>query len=439
MLGGSLASAPLRAVFEQLGNAHREVEEKVHALEQDASYKQGVIDKQNGEIRSLKGEIDTQVQEIDQRKGENSSLEKTKHEQAQQISHLQQQLSALRQVSFETADEAAPAARATSLSDALSVSVAGLQNETLREENNTLQTNGSQEQRRAEQSSQEQRRGDGGEAGSKRDGPAALEGPAKLPRTEPAQPAQPAKAADAELGYAAADAGGSAVDDGSGTEESVALASVASDATEEMITEAELPGASLAEGGPNVVPEIGEIGEIGETAGAGAPCAEVLGGAEDTAMGGGAQQAAEEAEALVGGGGGGPEAAASGALMRLEEQKEDQLLPPTPPTAAKWPVLQLVHFSVSVKETKEGDAAWGKETVLALKQDGSLYAFASAGPGADLSRQGAEVAEGSCGRCLLGPVEDPASVDPAEMRMQHTPLPGAQKVVVLRQGQLICD
>ena len=125
--------------------------------------------------------------------------------------------------------------------------------------------------------------------------------------------------------------------------------------------------------------------------------------------------------------------------MRLEEQKEDQLLLPTPPTAAKWPVLQLVHFSVSVKETKEGDAAWGKETVLALKQDGSLYAFASAGPGADLSRQGAEVAEGSCGRCLLGPVEDPASVDPAEMRMQHTPLPRAQKVVVLRQGQLICD
>ena len=408
MLGGSLASA--RAVFEQFGNAFREVEEKVLALEQDASYKQGVIDKQNGEIRSLKGEIDTQVQEIDQkmgeidqRKGENSSLEKTKHEQAQQISHLQLLLSALR------------------------------------EENNTLQTNGSQEQRRAEQRSQEQRRGDSGEAGSKRDGPAALEGPAKLPRTEPTQPAQPAKAADAELGYAAADAGGSAVDDGSGTEESVALASVASDATEEMITEAELPGASLAEGGPNVVPEIGEIGEIGETAGAGAPCAEVLGGAEDTAMGGGAQQAAEEAEALVGGGGGGPEAAASGALMRLEEQKEDQLLPPTPPTAAKWPVLQLVHFSVSVKETKEGDAAWGKETVLALKQDGSLYAFASAGPGADLSRQGAEVAEGSCGRCLLGPVEDPASVDPAEMRMQHTPLPRAQKVVVLRQGQLICD
>ena len=130
------------------------------------------------------------------------------------------------------------------------------------------------------------------------------------------------------------------------------------------------------------------------------------------------------------------EAAPSGALLQLQEREAHQLLPPSAGVAPA--VLQLVHFS---SVAKDGDVSGDKETVLALRQDGSLYAFASTGPGTDLSRQGAEVAEGSggsCGRCLLGPVDAPASVDPAEMRMEQC-VDGSKKhvkVVVARQGKL---
>ena len=368
MSGGSDTMAPLNAVLETFGREVSVLTEKVSALEKDASSKTGVIDKQKGEISSLKAEVDERVQQIDSLKGEISGVKKTMDERAQQITDLQKQLSA-------------------SLKE----------NETLLEENKTLQTIGSPEQRKD----------DAGAAGSKRDGSAALEDgqPAKAQRTE--------AAADAALSYAVADAGGGAAEDGSGTP--------SSDATEEMITETALPEASLAEAGLSAVAEVDEIcDEIGEGASEGAD--EGAGeGAGEGAPGEGTPEAAASSEA-----------GASGALLQLQEREADRLLPPSAGVAQA--VLQLVHYSSDVKDDA---GAWIKETVLALRQDGSLYAFASTSSGADLSRQGAEAAEGSagsCGRCLLGPVDEPASVEPAEMRMQHGP---KKMVVVARQGEFV--
>ena len=136
MSGGSDTMAPLNAVLETFGREVSVLTEKVSALEKDASSKTGVIDKQKGEISSLKAEVDERVQQIDSLKGEISGVKKTMDERAQQITDLQKQLSA-------------------SLKE----------NETLLEENKTLQTIGSPEQRKD----------DAGAAGSKRDGPAASE------------------------------------------------------------------------------------------------------------------------------------------------------------------------------------------------------------------------------------------------------------------------
>ena len=365
MSGGPVDMAPINAVLEKFGHEVGVLTEKVRALEGDDTSKMGAIDKQNkeisglkvvidkqkGEISGLKGEVNEQVQKISDQMGEISGLKKTMDEQAQKISELQKQLSA-------------------SLKE----------NKTLREE--TLQTAGSPEQKKA----------DAGAAGSKRDGSAALEDrqPAKAQRTE-----------------AAADAGGGAADDGSGTPSSDATEEMI---TPEMVTATDRPGASLAEAGLDTVSEMGD--EIGDEIGEGAP--------GEGAPGEGTPEAAASSEA-----------GASGALLQLQEREDDRLLPPSAGVAPA--VLQLVHYKT---DAKEGDVSWIKEIVLALRQDGSLYAFASTGPGTDLSRQGAEAAEGpaaSCGRCLLGPVDAPASVDPTEMRMQHGP---KKMVIVARQGKL---
>ena len=380
MSGGPVDMAPINAVLEKFGHEVGVLTEKVRALEGDDTSKMGAIDKQNKEISGLKVVIDKQ-------KGEISGLKGEVNEQVQKISDQKGEISGLK----KTMDEQAQ--KISELQKQLSASLK--ENKTLREE--TLQTAGSPEQKKA----------DAGAAGSKRDGSAALEDrqPAKAQRTEAAADAAP-------MAGAAADAGGGAADDGSGTPSSDATEEMI---TPEMVTATDRPGASLAEAGLDTVSEMGD--EIGDEIGEGAPGEGAPG---EGAPGEGTPEAAASSEA-----------GASGALLQLQEREDDRLLPPSAGVAPA--VLQLVHYKT---DAKEGDVSWIKEIVLALRQDGSLYAFASTGPGTDLSRQGAEAAEGpaaSCGRCLLGPVDAPASVDPTEMRMQHGP---KKMVIVARQGKL---